>query len=136
MRNTFFAKYLLTALLSLCQATLIFAQDGHVKGKITNGHENLLEATVSVGNKTMTTNIDGEFFLTIKAGRYLLIISHAGYKKIEDSISIEPGTIQKLNYALSAAEQMGEVVVLGSRSMTQRSNLASPVPLDVITSAQ
>jgi iron complex outermembrane recepter protein len=136
MRNAFFAKYLLTALLSLCQATLIFAQDGHVKGKITNGHENLLEATVTVGNKTMVTNIDGEFFLTIKAGRYQLIITHAGYKKIEDSISIVAGNTQKLNYTLRPAEQMGEIVVLGSRSMIQRSNLASPVPSDVITSTQ
>jgi uncharacterized membrane protein len=58
-----------------------------VKGKIANGHENLPAATVSLGNKTMISNIDGEFFFSLKAGTYQLTISHAGFKRIEDSIT-------------------------------------------------
>ena len=136
MLNASFNKKLLTALLGLLQATFLFAQDGHIKGKVTNGNENLPAATVSLGDKTMLTNIDGEFSFSVKAGSYQLTISHAGYKKIEESISIEAGITQKLNYTLSPAEQMGEVVVLGSRSVIQRSNLTTPVPIDVISSAQ
>src|SRR6188508_3022554 len=134
MRISLFNKHLLTAFVSLCHATLLFAQDGHIKGKITNGHENLPAATVSVGSKTMITNIDGEFSLSIKAGRYQLTISYTGYNETVDSIVVEGGITQKLNYTLSPSEQLGEVVVLGSRSINQRSNLTSPVPIDVITS--
>ena len=66
MNNALFNKQLLTAFVSLLQASLIYAQDGQVKGKITNGHENLPAATVSLGNKTMITNIDGEFYFSLK----------------------------------------------------------------------
>ena len=131
-----FNKKLLTAILGLLQAAFLFAQDGHIKGRVTNGSENLPGATVSLGDKTMLTNIDGEFSFTVKAGSYSLIITHTGYKKIEESLSIEAGITQKVNYTLSPADQMGEVVVLGSRSVAQRSNLTSPVPIDVISSTQ
>ena len=136
MRKALFNKHLLTAFLSLLQASLIYAQDGQVKGKITNGYENLPAATVSLGSKTMVTNIDGEFSFSLKAGTYLLTISHTGYNKIEDSISIESGITKKLNYSLNSAGQMGEVVVLGSRSALQRSYLSAPVPIDVISSTR
>ena len=122
--------------MGLWQAAFLFAQDSHIKGRVTNGSENLPAATVSLGDKTMLTNIDGEFSFSVKAGSYSLIITHTGYKKIEESLSIETGITQKVNYTLSPSDQMGEVVVLGSRSIAQRSNLTTPVPIDVISSTQ
>jgi hypothetical protein len=77
MSNSLFNK-LLAAFLSLWQASLISAQDGHIKGRITNGLENLPAATVTFGGKTMITNIDGEFSISLKTGTYQLTISHAG----------------------------------------------------------
>jgi len=135
MRDVSFYKKLLTTLLGLWQAAFLLAQDGHIKGNLTNGNENLFAATVVLGDKTVLTNLNGEFLFSVRPGVYSLIITHAGYKKIEESILVEAGITQILNYVLSPIEQLGEVVVLGSRSIVQRSNLNTPVPVDVFSSA-
>src|SRR5215203_1547355 len=127
MRDVSFNKKLLATLLGLWQAAFLLAQDGHIKGNLTNGNENLFAATVVLGDKTVLTNLNGEFLFSVRPGVYSLIITHAGYKKIEESILVEAGITQILNYVLSPVEQLGEVVVLGSRSMIQRSNLNTPV---------
>jgi iron complex outermembrane receptor protein len=134
MRNLLFNKRLLTALMGLWQVSFLFAQDGYIKGKITNGNENLPAATVSLGTKTILSNSKGEFSFSAEAGSYTLVITHAGYKKIEEPVSVKAGITQILNYILSPAEQMGQVVVLGSRSVIQHSNLNTPVPVDVFSS--
>ena len=134
MRSASINKKLLTALLGICQAAFLFAQEGHVKGTVTNGRENLPAATLSLGNKTILTNIKGEFSFSIKDGSYLLIITHAGYKKIEEPVLVKAGVTQIFNFILTPAEQMGEVVMLGSRSVMERTNLNTPVPIDVFLS--
>jgi iron complex outermembrane receptor protein len=72
----------------------------------------------------------------MKAGAYTLTITHAGYKKIEKTVSVRANATQVLNYILAPTEQMGEVVVLGSRSVILHSNLSTPVPVDVYSSAR
>ncbi len=136
MRRAVRNATILAAFLSFWQTEFLFAQYGYVKGKITNSVETLAAATVSLGKNTMLTNSNGEFSFSVKAGSYTLIITHAGYKKIEDSVSVKTDSAQILNYSLTPVEQMGEVVVLGSRSRTQRSNLNTPVPVDVFLSEQ
>ena len=82
----------------------------------------------------MLTNINGEFSFSVKAGSYTMMITHAGYKKIEETIISRSRLNKNFNYMLTPAEQLGEVVVLGSRSVIQRSNLNTPVPVDVFSS--
>ena len=90
--NTILSKKLLAVLLALCQAAFLFAQERIIKGKVTNGYKNLHAATVSLGNKTVLTNIAGEFTFSAKHGDYLLTITHAGYKKIEAPVSVIEGS--------------------------------------------
>ncbi len=134
MESASFYKKILVALLSCWQSTFLFAQDGLIRGKITNGHENLPAATVTLGNNTVLTDRNGEFSFLIKAGNYLLTITHAGYEKKEASISVIAGVTEIFSYILTPAQQMGEVVMLGSRSMIQRTTLNTPVPIDVFLS--
>ena len=112
------------------------AQDGILKGKIKDKDEVLQAATVSVGKKTVLTNEAGEFSISILPGTYELTITHVGYQKIAQSISVNSGQIQSLDFIMTKNELMGEVVVLGSRSVIQRSFLNTSVPVDRITSKE
>jgi iron complex outermembrane receptor protein len=135
MRYSSINKKVLTVVLCSLQIGFLLAQEGHIKGRITNGTDNLPSATVTIGNKTKLTDIHGEFSFSVKAGSYILMITHVGYKKIEKFVSVKAGTTQIFDYILTPDDQVGEeIVVLGSRSTIQRSNLNTAVPVDVFTS--
>jgi iron complex outermembrane receptor protein len=113
-----------------------FAQNGIIKGKIKDREIALQNVTVSVAQKNTLTNSDGEFSFTLEPGPYTLIISHVGYKKKEETIILHAGETQFLQFNMIRDEQLGEVVVLGSRSGIQRSNLNTAVPVDRISSKE
>ncbi|MBD0284586.1 MAG: TonB-dependent receptor [Flavisolibacter sp.] len=136
MKERFLNKSILVALLSLLQATSLLAQEGHIKGRVHNGSEDLPAATVSLGNKAVLTDNNGKFLISASPGVYTLIITYTGYKKIEQVIKIEAGKTQMLDFIMTPVEQLGEIVVLGSRSVVQRSNLYTPVPVDVFSSSR
>lgn len=109
------------------------AQNGIVKGTV-KGSENVLQAaTVSLGDKTMITDGNGEFSFSIKPGNYTLTITHVGYKKITQPVNVIEVNTQIFAFSMTPNDQLGEVVVLGSRSLIQRSNLNTPVPVDVFS---
>ncbi len=112
------------------------AQNGHIKGIINNGNEHIPDATVWLGNKTVLSDHKGEFSFSVRPGIYTLFITHTGYKKIEQEVKIDSGHTQVVDFNMTAVEQMGEVVVLGSRATVQRSNLNTPVPVDVFSNKQ
>ena len=91
-------------------------------------------ATVSLENKTVLTDQNGEFYFSVSPGKYDLIISHAGYKKIFQQLEIQAGNAQVLEFTLIPADQLEQVVVLGSRSPIPQSNLNTTVPVDVFSS--
>ncbi len=123
----------MTISLFFLQTGFLCAQEGYVKGTVTNNKEKLAVATVKLGHKTTLTDNNGEFFITMAPGDYMLTITHAGYKKIERKVPVRSGVTQVLHYSLMPAEQMGEVVMVGSRSAKERSYLNTPVPVDVFT---
>jgi iron complex outermembrane receptor protein len=112
--------------------SISFAQNGTIKGTLKDIESVLPFATISVGNKTALTNNTGEFSISILPGTYTLTITHVGYKKIEQPITISAGETQLLQFKMVRDEQMGEEVVLGSRSVIHRSNLNTAVPVDVV----
>ncbi|MEP6677347.1 MAG: TonB-dependent receptor, partial [Ferruginibacter sp.] len=120
----------------LALSSFAFAQDGTIKGRVHNDNENLPNATVSFGNKTAPTNNKGEFSFSATAGTYTLIVTHAGYKKIQRAVIIEAGHTRMLDLVMEPEKQLGEVVVVGSRSAIQRTNLNTPVPVDVFSTKQ
>jgi iron complex outermembrane recepter protein len=110
------------------------AQNGIVKGTVRGSDNRLPGATVSLDDKIMITDDNGDFYFFIKQGNYTIIITHAGYKKIKEEIKIAAGSTEILDVTMIPVELMGEVVVLGSRSTIERTNLNTPVPIDVFSS--
>ncbi|MBD0352231.1 MAG: hypothetical protein ICV65_13855, partial [Flavisolibacter sp.] len=76
MKERFLNKSILVALLSLLQATSLLAQEGHIKGRVHNGSEDLPAATVSLGNKAVLTDNNGKFLISASPGVYTLIITY------------------------------------------------------------
>ena len=102
MRELFNRKVVMMTLLSLWHVTVLFAQSGYIKGTVTNGIEKLSNASVSIGTQTRVTNRNGEFSFPVKAGKYSLVITHVGYSKIEETVTIQAGETKHLNYTLTA----------------------------------
>jgi len=126
-----FFRHIICLVLVLVTA-LGYGQEGTIKGTVRGAEGILVGATVSVENKTSLTDRNGEFSFTLKAGIHSFIVTHAGYEKIVREVKTE-AQITIVDFVMTPIEQMGEVVVLGSRSLIQRSNLSTPVPVDVFT---
>lgn len=108
-----------------------------ISGIVKDNEEILVAATVSVDNKTTITDHKGRFAIGVKRGNYLLIVTYAGYKKYEQAVSVNSGQVGFLEVNMIKDEQMGELVrIVGSRSLKQRSDLSTPVPIDVFSSNQ
>ena len=112
--------------------SFIYSQNGILKG-IVKDDDNLLQAaTVSINNKTLLSNINGEFLIPLAPGSYPIVITYAGYKKLEQEIKIEKGITRVLYFKLIRDESLGQVVVLGSLSSIYRSNMNTPFPVDAV----
>lgn len=111
-----------------------FAQNGIIKGRVKEGETFLQDATITIAHKSTLTNSEGDFSITINPGTYVLLITRVGYKKIEQSIVLNGGETKLLQFNMIRNELLGEVVVLGSRSAIERSNLNTTAPVDRITS--
>jgi iron complex outermembrane receptor protein len=112
------------------------AQNGIITGKVKDGETVLQAATVTIAEKTDLTNSAGEFSISVKPGNYTLTITHVGYRKFEESLLVNAGESQFPQFDMIRDDQLGEVVVLGSRSFIQRSNLNTTVPVDAIGSKE
>jgi iron complex outermembrane receptor protein len=111
-----------------------FGQPGILKGKVGDGGTALAGATISVANKTTLSNAKGEFALTLDPGTFILSVTHIGYTVLFREITIRSMQTQAVILSMIRKEQLGDAVLLGSRSVIQRSNLNTPVPVDLITS--
>jgi iron complex outermembrane recepter protein len=112
------------------------AQQGIISGQIKDEEIPLQNVTISVAEKWTVTNSMGEFSMAVSPGTYTLVITHSGYKKFEQEIMVHANEKQIIYINLIRAGQMDEVVILGSRSIIGRSNLATAVPVDRITSTE
>ena len=132
-------KYFLHSLFTLVLIAYSFyghTQTGTLKGKVQGMEGGLEGATVSIANTTILSDKNGEFNLNLAPAIYKITISHSGYELLIREIKIETGNTLAFDFILSAVDQMGEVIVIGSRSDRRRTNLNSPVPVDVISSPQ
>ncbi|HET9433329.1 MAG TPA: TonB-dependent receptor plug domain-containing protein, partial [Chitinophagaceae bacterium] len=116
--------------------TISYSQNGIITGKVKYGTETLQSATVSLGNQTIVTDHKGEFSFSIKPGNYTITITHASYNKIEQAVRVEAGSTKNIEFDMKPNDQLGEIVVVGSRSLVHRSNLNTPVPVDAFSSTQ
>jgi iron complex outermembrane recepter protein len=103
-----------------------------ITGKITNASgEPLSGVSIVVKNKGggTSTNANGVFTIDANEGD-ILVVSIIGFKSKE----VVVGSQRELNISLEEAVAELTTVVVGSRSLRPRTNVESPVPVDVISS--
>ncbi len=127
---------ILSSVITVFANTISYSQNGIIRGKVKHGTETLQSATVSLGNQTTFTDHNGDFSFSITPGNYKITVTHVGYNKVEQTVIVEANTTKNIDFDMIPNEQLGEIVVVGSRSLVHRSNLNTPVPVDVISSAQ
>ena len=115
--------------------SISFSQEAIITGKVRFGNEILQAATVSIGNKNILTDHNGNFSLPIKPGSHTIIITHTGYKKLEQTLFVEAGVTKSFDFNMTPNEELEEVK-LGSRSKNSRSNLNTPAPVDILSSGR
>ncbi|GAB3752020.1 TonB-dependent siderophore receptor [Spirosoma pomorum] len=126
--------YPLTVLFCLC-SSLLFAQTGNIRGKITTVDGNPAES-VSVRLKGTghgnLTNTQGSYELkNIKVGSYIIQVSLTGLETKEQSVEIRSGeTTEVPTITLNeSANQLQEVMVLAGRGKYNDSNLSNTLRL-------
>ena len=129
------ARLLLSAFFIFCSSGSL-AQIGIIRGVVKDSETWLPSATVSIANNAILTNAEGQFIFTLEAGTHTIIITHIGYKRIEQSFMVNAGDTISFEFMMIRNEKMDEVVILGSRSFIQRSNLNTTVPVDLISFKQ
>src|SRR5215213_863219 len=135
MRRIFGYNIILLFAAIFFASNISFSQNSTITGKVRYGNEVLQAATISLAGQTKITNNKGEFSFSVNPGKYTIIITHAGYKRIEQTIIAEAGGSKIVDFDMIPDELLEEVM-LGSRSKIQRSNLNTPVPVDVFSSSR
>jgi iron complex outermembrane recepter protein len=114
----------------------LFAQTSTLTGTVRSGSETLQSATVSIASQTIITDHKGRFSFPLNAGTYVIVITHVGYKRIETSITIVAGKKNSVEFNMIPNDLLDEVTIMGSKTGTERSNLNTAVPIDVISSTR
>ena len=117
----------------LFQGFYVLGQEGYLKGKITNGSENLPFVSVMLGDLKVLTDENGEYFFSVKPDSYWVRVVIEGYETIEQKVNVNDGETLNIDFILTPQYELSEVVLLGSRSKIQRSNLNTAVPVDVFS---
>lgn len=121
---------LLFALFSLATG---FAQQGTVSGTVVDGNEPLIGVSISIDGtmKGAVTDLDGKYTISLDPGAYKVVASYVGYSTIAQRVTVVAGETTTLDLNMSEGVLIDEVVVTGTRA-SNRTNLESPVPVDVI----
>ena len=102
-------------------------------GTVKSGDDVLASATVSVAHQTTTTNQSGEFKFNVAPGIYKIIVTYAGYKRNEITLIVTEKELSTIEIQMIPNDQLEEVTVMGSSTWRQRSNLYTPVPVDILS---
>ncbi|MEL6866039.1 MAG: TonB-dependent receptor [Bacteroidota bacterium] len=109
-------KTLIFSTLILFTFHTILAQQATIKGRITdkdNG-EALISATLQVGETGTVSDYDGNYFLQVPAGEYLLEVSYIGYEDLQRTITLTPGESREININLTTAATLLQTATVTS----------------------
>jgi iron complex outermembrane recepter protein len=88
--------------------------------------------TIEGTNITATTDETGRFQLAAPPGRVTLRADFSGFRSVQKQVTIAAGKTADIDVPMSLDQLLTEVVVVvGSR--TPRTNVETPVPVDVVT---
>ncbi|MBT8189861.1 MAG: TonB-dependent receptor [Bacteroidia bacterium] len=126
-------------LLTLCFCMLIgfTVQSQTISGTVTEDGVPLIGVSVSIDGTTTgtVTDLDGYYSLSVEPGNYNMTASYVGFSTVTKPVSVSAGQDVTLDFTLSSGIMVDEIVVTGTRA-NNRTNLESPVPVDVINVTQ
>ncbi len=127
------------ALLIIGACSILAQENGEIVGTITTAENgDALPGTNISIRGTMrggSAGMDGKYRISIPPGKYTLKASFIGYLSVQKSVTVKAGERITVNFQLAeSAVMFGDaLVVIGSR--TTRTAIETPVPVDVISSA-
>lgn len=132
-------RFLLSGALWLFTLTALMAQG--VRGRVTDAMTKLAipGSTVVVMNTStgVTADANGDYTLKLSPGTYTLRVSFVGYETLSVPVTVKEGETTEANASLKeTSSALSEVVVIGSRSQTARTNVQTAAPVDVITTKE
>ncbi len=111
----------------------VYAQQGTIEGKVTDGDYGVAYANVFLNGSDFGTASEenGNFAITdVPEGSYHLKVNVLGYQSFSTPIKVVSGKSTKLDIVLQeSSEQLEETVVTGTLKAVSRSE--SPVPVEV-----
>lgn len=130
-RRKAIAVFLLVTISSICAV----AQNGSVKGKVSNNGQPVAFASVMITRTKLgaTTGNDGEYWIKhIPAGTYKIAVSAIGFETKHITVTINKSAVALLDIMLKEdISKLNEVVVTG---VTRRTTIRkSPIPVSVVT---
>lgn len=120
----------ITFLLALCCLCTGLSAQRTLTGTVTDDTDTPLPgAYITVKGSTLgtSTDIDGNYSITVPEAANTLVFSFLGFGTIEVAI----GESDQIDAILSAGTVLDEVVLIGSRA-AGRTKLTTPVPVDVV----
>ncbi|RYF72528.1 MAG: TonB-dependent receptor [Cytophagaceae bacterium] len=123
----------------LLTISTVFAQT--IRGKVLdNGSGNGIPGASVIARGTQTgtsADGDGNYVLKLTPGSYQLVISFVGYTSITVPVTVPAtGEVTLTTKLQESQSSLSELVVIGSRAATARTNIQSAVPVDVITTKE
>jgi len=111
------------------------AQNGSIKGKVVthDGHPApYVNILLKEENKGSLTENDGTYFMkNITPGSYTLAISFVGLQTQEKMLVVSPGQTTEADFILyENAQQLSEVVVIGTRGLNEKSVTLGKINID------
>ncbi|MCG3121484.1 MAG: hypothetical protein ALAOOOJD_04602 [bacterium] len=120
-------RLMMLSLIALLLPCLVFAQDGKIRGKITDREtgDALIGATITVDGTTLgaAADLNGEYVvLRMGAGTYTVRASYIGYAPVSVSnVQISAGQTTTLDFKLAPSSvEVGEVNIVADRPLVQR----------------
>lgn len=115
--------------------TLLTAKAQIIRGTVSDTSQTVIGATVALTGHSQKsgTNSSGKYELKLsQPGKYTVVVSYIGFRTQQKTVNLTAGQILNLDFfLLPNSNNLENVVVLGSRS-APRSNLDTPVPVDVV----
>lgn len=115
----------------------VCAQNSMIHGIVSSGGKPIPFANIRLENISISTSADtgGQYTLDkLQAGKYTVLASAMGFSQLSRTIIIKDNESMVLNFTLrDTGASLDEVVVTGT--MKEVSRLASPVPVEVYSSA-
>lgn len=133
-----FYKLLLALIFLNTTASAIFSQtivSGVVKDSTSDAP--LPFSTIILKGTTIgtTTDLNGEYRMTLSPGAYTLVASYMGYESMEKEVTVEEGQNFNLDFSLVAESIMGEEVVVTAMLRGQKAAISSQLNAASIVNA-